>query len=77
MNICEKMTEEDILDLYNFLAHGSDDHRAWLKSALFHYFKGYELLEYSVWVLGVLFVVDKMLLYLDKTRKVSRVCLLA
>ena len=48
MNICEKMTEEDILDLYNFLAHGSDDHRAWLKSALFHYFKGYELLEYSV-----------------------------
>lgn len=48
MSVYEKMTEEDILDLYNFLAHGSDEHKAWLKSALFHYFKGYELLEYSV-----------------------------
>ena len=48
MKICEKMTEEDILDLYNFIAHGSDEYKDWLKSALFHYFKGYELLEYSV-----------------------------
>lgn len=35
----QKLTDSEILDLYAFLKHGSEDHQEWLLKALFHYFK--------------------------------------
>ena len=43
-----KLSDNEILELYKFLEHGSDDHKSWLLGALFHYFKGTPLPEYKV-----------------------------
>lgn len=41
------LRDEQIIDLYNYLKHGSDDHKDWLLKALSHYFKGTPAPEYK------------------------------
>ena len=43
----QKLTDSEILDLYAFLKHGSEDHQEWLLKALFHYFKDTPKPEYK------------------------------
>ena len=43
----EEYSCKDIEGLYQLLAHGSEDHRLWLKKALSHYFNGTEKPEYQ------------------------------
>ena len=43
----EEYSNKNIEGIYEFLAHGSEDHREWLKKALSHYFNGTELPEYK------------------------------
>ena len=43
----EEYSNKNIDGIYDFLAHGSEDHREWLKKALSHYFNGTELPEYK------------------------------
>lgn len=41
------LRDEEVIDLYNYLKHGSEDHKDWLLKALFHYFKGTPAPEYK------------------------------
>lgn len=41
MNDPQNKPEEKVLeDLYQFLAHGDEEHRRWLKEAIWAYFEG-------------------------------------
>lgn len=42
-----KLNDSEILQLYGFLKHGSEDHQEWLLKSLFHYFKGTDLPDYK------------------------------
>lgn len=41
-----KLTKSEIEDLYKYLEHGGDEHRVWLRSALYSYFLGLDKPEY-------------------------------
>ena len=41
------MDEEKIIELFEFIKHGGDDHQEWLLQALFAFFNGEEKPEYK------------------------------
>ena len=43
----EEYLNKDVESLYNVLAHGSDEHREWLRGALEHFFNGKPMPEYK------------------------------
>lgn len=45
--VVKKLSDSEIFELYEFIKHGGEDHKAWLKEALFAFFNDKEKPEYK------------------------------